>query len=152
MGTAGHPPVDGRLQQLAGLLGGRRCRSRRFRWVIGGGWAGPGRDPFVCWPPPRTLQDGLPLAPRRWRFAPGAERSRLCRSVLPVTLGLQGRLLLRAGRALQEWTYRSPPRVWGLSRWSVRRGRHPSASTFCCGPSAAVGRLEGVRTATCPPF
>jgi hypothetical protein len=118
MGTAGHPPVGGWLQQLAGLLVGRRCRSRRFRRVVGGGWAGPGRDPFVCWA-------GLPLAPSRWRFAPGAERSRLCRFVLPVMLGLQGRLLLRAGRALQEWTYRSSPRVWGLSRWSVRRGRHP---------------------------
>jgi hypothetical protein len=78
------------------------------RWGVGRPRSRPLR---LLGPPPRTLRDGLPLAPRRWRFAPRAERSRLYRSVLPVTLGLQGRLLLRAGRALQEWTYRSSPRV-----------------------------------------
>jgi hypothetical protein len=51
MGAAGHPPVSGRLQQLAGFLVGQRCRSCRVRWVVGGGWAGPGRILFGCWPP-----------------------------------------------------------------------------------------------------
>jgi hypothetical protein len=92
------------------------------RWGVGRPRSCPLR---LLGPPPRILRGGLPLAPRRWRFALGAERSRLRRSVLLVTLGLQGRLLLHAGRALQEWTYRSSPRVWGLSRWSVWWGRHP---------------------------
>jgi hypothetical protein len=92
------------------------------RWGVGRPRSRPLR---LLGPQPRILRGGLPLAPRRWRFAPGAKRSRLRRSVLLVTLGLQGRLLLHAGRALQEWTYRSSTRVWGLSHWSVWWGRHP---------------------------
>jgi hypothetical protein len=92
------------------------------RWGVGRPRSRPLR---LLGPPPRILRGGLPLTLRRWRFAPGAERSRLRRSVLLVALGLQGRLLLHAGRALQEWTYRSSTRVWGLSRWSVWWGRHP---------------------------
>jgi hypothetical protein len=92
------------------------------RWVVGRPRSRPLR---LLGPPPRILRGGQPLAARRWRFAPGAERSRLRLSVLLVALGLQGRLLLHAGRALQEWTYRSSTRVWGLSRWSVWWGRHP---------------------------
>jgi hypothetical protein len=97
---------------LAPLLAGRQ-------WGVGRPRSCPLR---LRGHPLRTLLDGLPLALRRWRFTPGSERSRLCLSVLLVTLSLLGRLLLRADRALHGWTYRSSPRVWGLPHWSVRRG------------------------------
>jgi hypothetical protein len=100
---------------LAPLPAGRRCG-------VGRPMSRPLR---LLGHPPHTLLDGLPLALRQWMFTPGSGRSRLSLSVLPVTLSLLGRLLLRAGRALQGWTYRSSPSVWGLPHWSVQWGRHP---------------------------
>jgi hypothetical protein len=70
---------------------------------------------------------------------------------LASDVGPSGSALLRAGFALQWWTYRSSPRVWGLPR-QCRGVATPSTSTFYHGPSAVVGRLEGVRTTTYPPF
>jgi hypothetical protein len=69
-----------------------------------------------------------------------------------VTLGLHGWLLLHASRASRGGRTGRRLEFGGSHVGRCGGVATPSASTFGRGPSTAVGRLEGVRTATCHPF